>query len=159
MKIWWLEGVTQVWEIEQQLILLKEWVLMDPKQRSKVQISNTVVLTTIMNLWTKCQHKLSPIQSPLASFLYHPHFYEAVSIADFSIWEIAGFDKLMNWFTGQGVVTEADVIRKVGTFQYRQIRHLLNKLAQHGSLFWPLTDFEKFLISGPYVRVLSSNSL
>lgn len=60
----------------------------------------------------------------------------------------------------QGIITEADIHRKVGNFpglsyHYGQIRHLLDKLAQKGSLFRPLTDFERFLDSETFVHTLS----
>lgn len=47
-----------------------------------------------MRTWIKCQQTLSPVQSPLASFVYHPKFQDATHISSFQRWEQASMDKL-----------------------------------------------------------------
>lgn len=114
-----------------------------------------------MGVWRICQKLLSPIQSPLASFVYHPRFKEATSTFNFERWSHAGMDKLGKLGFSRGVIIEDQVIMKIGRFpgqryQYMQVRHFLNELLTMTDVFHPLTAFERFLELGPFKKSLST---
>lgn len=66
--------------------------------------------------WIKCQGVLAPGQSPLTSFIYHPNFKMAASLADFHRREEAGLDKIRNLGTKRGMISEVQVVNRVGFF-------------------------------------------
>lgn len=96
MMSWWRGKNKYFLEIEQQGVPLplKEWALLNLVWQVCVGKSRSTVYWAIMAIWIKCQHHLSPVQSPLASFIYHPAFHKAGSIGDFRRWEQVGLEKL-----------------------------------------------------------------
>lgn len=87
-------------------IPLKEWVLLDSKLRPIVR-TNSTVYRAIVKTWMQCQDILSKVQTPLASFVYHPSFRTAASTTRFSK---AGLDKLGNLCSESGIITEEQVL-------------------------------------------------
>lgn len=135
MVVWWKQEIKYVWSMELYgvPVPLKEWVLIDPHLREETVRSNNRVYNSIMRNWIQCQHVLSPVQSPLDSFLHHPNFQIASSVSNFCGWEQVGLDKLGKMCSGSSLITEAQVIRLLGNFpalsdQYLQIRHFLKEL-------------------------------
>lgn len=96
MKRWWKEQACLVWDIEQYEIPLplRKWVLTDPVLRVSGVQSISIVYKAIMGVWTEHQRILSPVQSPLASFLYHPKFKKLRALSSFQKWEGLVLDKL-----------------------------------------------------------------
>lgn len=84
---WWRKERAEVWNMEQQgvLLLLKEWALLDSNTRSiiKAPKGKSSVYDSIMSVWGTCQQRLAPNLSLLVSFLYHPGFREAASHFEF----------------------------------------------------------------------------
>lgn len=94
MREWWRIENQDVWTFEQYGVLLplKEWALTVSGLRPTITSHNSI-FRTIMGIWRSCQ-KLSPIQSPLPSFIYSPGFKEPLNIFTFEMWRQAGMDKL-----------------------------------------------------------------
>lgn len=88
MVDWWKKKEkVQLWDMEQKEIFfpLRQWALLDSGLRSIVMSTKSrrrTVYTAIMSIWDKCQQTLSPVNSPLLSFLYHPEFQEAILTFD-----------------------------------------------------------------------------
>lgn len=102
--------------------------------------NKSTVYRVIMSMWAKCQKYLSPVQSPLSSFIYHPAFGKAVCNADFWRWEQAGLDILGKLGLEARLITEEQVIQKMGIFpdqrsQFIQIRHFFSFTDQKNKCF------------------------
>lgn len=78
--------------------------------------------------------------------IYHPNFKMVGSLADFRRWEVAGLDRIRNLGTKRRMISETQMINRMGycqnlMYQYIQVRCFLKDLLRTNDIFRTLTIF------------------
>lgn len=148
---WWNVKAKYSWEMKQIFVKqpLSEWplsVIYSPNMDA-----SNINVKILSRLWKKLKGCLAPGQLPLASFLDHPEFQQAVVCSNFQICGEKGISQFYRLGKDLSRYPSGQLVHMIGDsptirFQVAQLRYLVRELSKQSDVFRPLTNFELFLV-------------